>query len=153
MKIFQASKSLAALTKQFTAAGLNIDDFINATDETALQAHIESIKAPAAAVVDPAKVAADAAKPYVTALTKFGANVAVVKEGQTLEGNVEAALDERASIKAADQLAKHGITAALPVAPVVDAAKPAAIDAKLTGLARVTAAIKAEAAAKAAAQA
>lgn len=45
VKIFEASRSLAKLTKQFNAVGLDIDEFINASDADALKARIASIRA------------------------------------------------------------------------------------------------------------
>jgi hypothetical protein len=127
MKIFQASRSLAALTKQFEAAGLKIDDFINAPDETALQAHIESLRPAAATLtVDCGAISAAAVKPYAEALQKFGATVKASDEkaGATA-ADIEAALNARASIKAGEQLNKHGLPAALPLTPAADATKPA----------------------------
>ncbi len=127
MKIFQASKSLAALEKQFAAAGLKIDDFINASDETALQAHLESLRPAAPAPVDAASARAEAVKPYVAALAATGVQVKAADEqaGPTA-AEIEQALRARASILAAEQLAKHGLPAALPVAPAADATRKTA---------------------------
>lgn len=44
MNVFASSRQLAFVTKLFAAAGLNIQDFIQANDESALRAHLESLK-------------------------------------------------------------------------------------------------------------
>lgn len=84
---------------------------------------------------------------FNSAVTAFGATP---KAGDAAKGltaaDIEAALNARASIKAADQLAKHGIKEALPLAPAADATKPAKPASNLTGYARVVAAFEADAA-------
>lgn len=66
------------------------------------------------------------------------------KAGLTPE-DFKSAIEDRASILAADKLAKHKLDAPLPAGPSADITKPAAAVApKLTGLARVEAAFRAQ---------
>lgn len=73
---------------------------------------------------------------YTTAIAAIGATVKASDEKVGITAaDIEAALNARSSIKAADQLAKHGLAAPLPVTPAGDslAAAPAKPESKLFG--------------------
>lgn len=141
MKIFEASRHLAKLTAQFKAAGLNIDDFINADDETALKAHIESLSPQAGAVEAAlAKVTAaegDAAKHKALAaaltqgLTAAGIAFKPADEAKGLQASdVQQAVDDRVAAKGAEFAAIHGQVP--PIAAEVKAATAAPVAPKST---------------------
>lgn len=163
LKIFEASRRLAAITAQFTAAGLDIEQFIAATDDTALKAHLESQKPSGAAATKDlqaqleqlgAQHSALSAQHghYTAALAAVGVKLAAADEKAGLTAaDIEAGIRARASIMAQEQLAKAGLPAPLPLAPAADATKPAAAaQPELKGLKKVHAAFAAETAARAA---
>jgi hypothetical protein len=152
LKIFEASRRLAAITAQFTAAGIDIEPFIAAADETALKAHLDSLKGDAslaeqltAAKASVTTLTAQVGS-FTTALASTGITINASADKPATAADIEQAIRARASIMAGDQLAKHGLEQPLAVSPSADpvAAAPQQIDPKLTGLARVTAAFKAQ---------
>lgn len=135
MKIFEASRNLAKLTAQFKAAGLNVDDFINAEDETALKAHIDSLAPQAGAVeaaLAKAKTAQDEAAKhlaiataYTQGLTAAGIALKPADEAKGLQASdVTAAISGHVSLKGAELAAQQGKVPA--VAAEVKPSAPAA---------------------------
>lgn len=152
MKIFEASRSLAKLSAQFTAAGLDINQFINAEDETALQAHLASLgEAKVETVVDETALKAAQAKieSFSAALEAAGIKPAASDEKAGLQAaDITAAINDRVQLKAAEELAKLG-TAPVDAKPKSEAAgQKKTVDPKLTGLARAIAANQLSQAAK-----
>ncbi len=80
------------------------------------------------------------------AFASVGVKLPVATAGQPPQAaEIAAAIKDRASIMASEQLGKHGLAAPLPLAPSVDSLMPGAASAAgLTGLARTAAAFKAQ---------
>lgn len=165
------SPGFKALSAQLAAAGFNVAELLAATDANFLKSKIASLPGNSADVEaaiteatahltkerDEAKSAAQVAvalnTTYAAGFAKAGVQVKAADEkaGITAE-EVSKAIADRASIKASEQLAQHRLDAPLPVSPAADSTKPAQKPASnLTGLARVTEALRSEAAARAAA--
>jgi hypothetical protein len=78
------------------------------------------------------------------ALAAKGVKIEATADNPLSQASIETALDTRISLKAREQLARHGINDPLPVDPAADSSKPAAQRSELKGLARVEAAFKAQ---------
>lgn len=138
------SPGFQALTAQFAAAGLDLSAIL-AAGPTGLKDKLESLKnsGDVAAAVESATAALQAQltaeqgkvttlntqlSALNSAVAAFGAapKAADEKAGLTA-ADIEKSLNDRASIKAAEQLAKHGLAAPLAVTPAADATKPGAV--------------------------
>jgi len=111
MKIFEASRHLAKLTAQFTAAGLNIEDFIKAEDDTALKAYLASLVPAAVVATDTKKIEAVEARIVLLtqALATAGIQLKASDEAKGLQASdIQTAIDTRISLKAAELAAQQG---------------------------------------------
>jgi hypothetical protein len=168
MKFFLALKQIAFATKLFAAAGFTgFNAAMEANDENALKAHLE--KAAPAKTIEPteeeltmlvteelrARFGFEASvDPFAIISSVTAQNLsfhAVLKDAGVKVANdakpeaIATALKSRISTAASEELAKHGLKAFPEQEVTADPTKVAAkIDPKLTGLARVTAAFKAE---------
>jgi len=159
--ILQATKRLAFVGKLFTTAKLDLDAMIDAGDETALAAHLEQAGKGSAAPAAPAPAAITAEHPEVAALIsaavaplKFQlaavdeALAAVgIKGASTAEPEAMAkSFEDRIAIKAAEELAKKGVTSFAATEANPDPTKPAPAPkaANLSGRERYRAAFQAQ---------
>lgn len=129
------SPAAAFAVKLFAAAKLDFFAAFEAGDENALKVALEkqANSADVASAVEAAtsqlqlQVTAAQAKvsAFETALVKFGAQVKASDEKAGITAaDIEQAINARVSIKASEQLAKHGLPTALPLAPAANAADP-----------------------------
>lgn len=159
MNIFAATKTLAFVNKLFAAAKLNLDEFVAAGDESALQAHIAAQStgaAPADTAAKDTEIAnlktqlansntansdhATRHSAIVTTLSAAGVKFSAADKPETLAP----ALEARISTRAGEELAKRGLRDFPAQTVEADPTKVAAkVDQKLTGLARTRAAFKA----------
>lgn len=89
MNIFTATRHLAFVGKLFAAAKLNLDEFLAAGDESALHAHLESLRGTASATVS---VTLDGKQVDAAILSAIKGAGIEVKEGATPAEALKAAL-------------------------------------------------------------
>lgn len=163
MNIFTATRTLGFVAKLFAAAKLNLDEFVAAGDESALQAHIAAHGAAAGPADTTAKdteiadlksqlatakaAAAEHATRHasvVSVLATAGVKFAATDKPEA----VTAALESRISMRAGEELAKRSLRDFPEQKIEADPTKPAAVlDAKLPPLSRLAAKLTARSAA------
>lgn len=172
MNILAKSRAFDAVLVLCTAANIDLNALLALKDENALKAHIDALVTAGAKPTDEqlaeavtAEIAAagitiaegvtpaDAIRAAVAAADGAGATrvlAAVQAAGVKVEGSakpeqVTQAINDRVSVAAREQLAKHGLTDLPGDEPNEDPSKaPKAKGPELTGLARVTAALEAK---------
>lgn len=172
--IYTAKAQLKATAAMFSEAGLDLEAMLKLNDPTALRAHLADLQAaskPAAPVALTAEhpevsaFIAAALAPVQAQLREQGVRATAINAGLSAAGiqladtlsaaetgpALTAAVNDRAMLKAQEELAKRGLAKFPGSAPVVDPTKPPlAKGPELTGRARTEAAFKAQSAARAA---